>query len=486
MQKKFITNLALLLFLNLLVKPFWILGIDRGVQNVTGPAEYGFYFALFNFSFLFNILLDLGITSFNNRNIAQNQHLLNKHFSGILGLRLVLAVFYLLVTLCVGLVVGYDTRQLSMLLLLGLNQFLLSGVLYLRSNISGLLMFRTDSFLSVFDRVLMILFCSFLLWGDVIPGPFRIEWFVYAQTAAYILTAVVAFAVVVRKSGFRKIFWNRAFSAMIIRKSFPFAVLILLMTFYNRVDSVMIERLLEGAEGDMQAGIYASAYRLLDAANMIAYLFAVLLLPLFSRMIKNGENTANLVKLSFSLLFTITVPLSAASFFYAYELMDLLYLEHVAESAAVFRVLMPGLIAISTTYIFGTLLTANNNLRALNIVAAGGMILNIVLNTILIPVFKAEGSAYSSLVTQFITALLQFIIAIRIFRFQFSIRFMLALVVFFLGTIVLHFIISGLIASWMAGLTLSVICSVGLASVLRLLPVRKLAAIIRERPGLTT
>ena len=88
MQKKFLTNLSLLLFLNLLIKPFWVFGIDRTVQNLVGVESFGFYYIVFNFSFLFNILLDLGITNFNNRNIAQNHHLLSKHFSGILLMKL--------------------------------------------------------------------------------------------------------------------------------------------------------------------------------------------------------------------------------------------------------------------------------------------------------------------------------------------------------------------------------------------------------------
>ena len=32
-QKDFVFNLCLLIFLNLLVKPFWMLGVDVGVQN---------------------------------------------------------------------------------------------------------------------------------------------------------------------------------------------------------------------------------------------------------------------------------------------------------------------------------------------------------------------------------------------------------------------------------------------------------------------
>ena len=46
MQNRFIKNIIFLLFLNLLVKPFWILGIDVAVQNRVGASAYGLYFAL--------------------------------------------------------------------------------------------------------------------------------------------------------------------------------------------------------------------------------------------------------------------------------------------------------------------------------------------------------------------------------------------------------------------------------------------------------
>ena len=70
MRKNFITNIGFLLLLNLLVKPFWILGIDRSVQNAIGAEAYGTYFALFNFAFLFQVVLDFGINNYNNRQIA--------------------------------------------------------------------------------------------------------------------------------------------------------------------------------------------------------------------------------------------------------------------------------------------------------------------------------------------------------------------------------------------------------------------------------
>lgn len=443
MNKKFITNLIILLFLNLLIKPFWILGIDRGVQNAVGSQVYGLYFAIFNFTFLFNILLDMGITNFNNRNIAQNHHLLNKYFSSIVILKFLLAIVYSVITLSAGLIIGYDSTQMSMLLILCFNQFLMSFILYLRSNISGLHFFKTDSVISVLDRFLMIIICGVLLWTNITGQPFRIEWFIYAQTFSYIITALIAFAIVVRKAKFKKLKWNYPFFILIIRQSFPFAILVLLMAFYNRIDSVMIERILPDKQGEQQAGLYASAYRLLDAVNMLAYLFSVILLPMFSRMIKFKDEVNKLARLSFTLLFLLSVTVAVGSFFYRTEIMVWLYPQHINETLAIyssriqetswiFGILMFGFIPISTTYIFGTLLTANGNLKYLNLMAAFGMVLNLSLNFLLIPYLKAIGSAYASLTTQVITALVQVMLVVLIFKFKFNIQYLLKLLIFVL------------------------------------------------------
>ena len=97
MQRKLLSGLFWVLLANLLVKPFWILGIEVGVQNAVGNEAYGFYYAIFSFSYIFNILLDLGLTNFNTRNIAQHPQLIGKHLSGILGIKLLLLGLYVVV-----------------------------------------------------------------------------------------------------------------------------------------------------------------------------------------------------------------------------------------------------------------------------------------------------------------------------------------------------------------------------------------------------
>lgn len=447
MQKKFFRNLLLLLVLNLMVKPLWIFGIDRQVQNLVGPEEYGFYFTIFNFSFLFYIFLDLGITNFNNRNIAQNNQLLSKHLAGIGTMKMLLGLLYGLIIFLVAWLNGYEGRAFYLLAWVGFNQFLLSFILYLRSNLNGLLLFKTDSFISVLDRLLMIFLLGYLLWTGWYDATFTIEWFVYGQTIAYAVTMLIALIAVLRKAGKLKFNWNLPFFILIIKKSLPFASLVLLMSFYNRVDPVIIQRLLPGALGYEQAGVYSQAYRLLDAGQNFAYLFAVLLLPLFSKMIVSGERVDQLVKLSFSILISGVLILAVSTSAYSRQIMDFLYYQMIGEdilqydlridqSATILSMLMFSFLAISSNYIFGTLLTANNSMKWLNLIALGGVLINLILNFTLIPVFMAVGSAYAGLAAQVFTAIAQFALAYRIFNFRvnfgLTIRF-IVLILFLFG-----------------------------------------------------
>ena len=457
MQKKFLANLALILFLNLLIKPVYILGIDTAVQNAVGAASYGIYYAVFNLSFILTIILDFGITNFNNKNIAQNNHLLTKHFSSLVGLKIALAIVYIVVLVIVGLVIGYDTRLMKLLLIQGFNMFLIFFILYLRSNLAGLHLFKTDSVVSVIDRVLLIGLCIFMLKIGIFKGENGIMYFVYAQTFCYFVTAVTAFLIILKKTHTFKLTFNWTFSVMILKKSLPFATLILLMSF-SRIDTVMIERMLPTGVGDVQSGIYAQAFRLLDATSMIAFLVAGMLLPIFSRMLKFKEPVEPLIKLISRLLLMPAIIIGVGCVFYSEELMGMLYHEHVEASAQLFSLLMLSFIGISINYIFGTLLTANGSMKQLNIMYGLSMIFYILSNYFLIRRYGALGAAITSMATQFLTAFLQLLIAQGIFKFKVNYRLISTFIMFAIGVVAINYGSKTLHFFWMVNFAVMVIC----------------------------
>lgn len=448
MQRNFISNLAFLIFLNLIVKPFWIFGIDRSVQNAVGADEYGVYFAIFNYTFLFHILLDMGINNFNNRAIAREQGLVNSYLLNMLFIKCLLAVVY--VVLCFA---GMSTLKLApdkmpLLWCMVFNQILVSFVLYFRSNLQGLHLFRRDSLMSILDRGLMILICALLLWSSFFPHPFKIEWFVYAQTVAYLATAWVSFFLVFRQTSRLKFQLNRQLIVQIFKESYPFALLGLLMSIYNRVDAVMLKNLLSDEIGRTEAGIYAAAYRLLDAANMIAVLFATLLLPMFSRMLKKEEKVAALVSFSARLLFTFSVMGAVLCYGFQNEWMNWLYTDATPYYATIFGYLMMSFIAISSVYVYGTLLTANGSLWQLNGIAIGGVVLNIALNYYLIPEYKALGATQATVITQGLVAFIHIVVAVRVLKLPVSVRGILKLLLYFSSCIAIAYGVMQLNWDW--------------------------------------
>ncbi len=489
MKRKFFTNLILLLFLNLLIKPFWFFGIEVGVQKIVGESAYGFYFVILNLTMVMNILLDLGITNYNNKNIAQHHFLLPKHLGNIISIRFILAILYSIVVFSIALLLGYNSTKLFLLSILVLNQFLASFILYLRSNLSGLHLFRTDSLISVLDKLLMISILSILLWGNVTTEKFKIEWFVYSQTFAFLVTFLVTLIAVLNKSGKINIHFDYKFFIAFFKQSYPYALLIFLMAFYNRFDSIMIDALLpkevsstipEVATGHYQIGVYAQAYRILDVASQFGYLFAALLLPIFSRMIKKKENIGQILQLSYSLIIVPAIIIAITASVFASEFMNLLYINGTEYSTSIFSIIILGFISISTTYIFGTLLTANGSLKQLNIMALIGIATNLSINLLLIPILKAEGAAYSSLITQTITALAQVIIAWKIFNLKFNYFYILKIIILAFTTLFFaKYFQAQFVNPWMA-LASSIGISLLFSFLVKLLNIKDLFLIIKD------
>lgn len=468
MKRLFLSNILLLVLLNLVVKPFYLLGIDRGVQNEVGPVEYGLYFSIFNFTYLFQMVSDFGLINFNNTQIAKHMHLLSKYFPRILATKGLLSLFYLLVVMGAAVLFDYPAALLLFIIWVGINQIMHSGILFLRSNFNGLGYYRTDSLLSVADKFLMIILCGYLLWYSTVD--FSIEWFVLSHSFSLFISFVIGFLFLLPHLHFRKVRVRLSFMLMILRKSLPYALVLLLMTLYTRIDAVMIERLLPN--GRFEAGVYAAGFRLLDAANLLGILFAGLLLGMFSKMIRAGEPVNDLVKLSFSILWSISVLVSVVSFFYSDQIMRLLYENADSYWGEVFSILMLNYIAFSTAYIYGTLLTANGNLREMNILFAGGVVINITLNYLLILRYGALGAAWATVLTQFTITLGLLLIARSRTSLQLEFSLIGRSVLYVLVLVAAVFVLRHLWIDWLLQCFLITFVGIVTAWVLGLVPLR--------------
>ncbi|MBK7442162.1 MAG: oligosaccharide flippase family protein [Bacteroidetes bacterium] len=459
MRKNFITNIGFLLLLNLLVKPFWILGIDRSVQNVIGPDAYGTYFALFNFAYLFQVILDFGINNYNNRIIAGQPEKLGGVLVSTLALKLVLSVVYTILVFITAFGIHFSGEQLELLWLLILMQILMSFYAFLRSNVNALHLFKTDAVLSVLDKLLTSLICGIILWTTLLPFSISAEVFVYAQIIGYALSLFVAIAILGAQKMQIRFKIDKTLMYTVFRQSYPYALLGFLMTAYYRTDGVLLERLL-GDEGAFEAGIYASAFRLLDALSIIGFLFAGLLMPMFSRLFANKEPIQPLLELGYKLMLVISVCVGVTTIFYRNEIMQLLYATGGAYSADILGWLMVSFIGISLTYIYGSLLTAGGRIRLLNKISLAGFLLNLILNLILIPEYKALGSAVATVFSQLLVLIAHVYLAGKQFSLPGTLKQGFQAVLFIIVVTGVNLLLSLLPVNWIIRYVLSGLISI--------------------------
>lgn len=98
MKREFIINIILLLFINFLIKPIYIFGIDTHIQNLVGIEAYGFYFYYFNFVFLFQFINDPGIQNWNAQFVPKNRLIIGTHVGSVLQVKGILAILFMIIT----------------------------------------------------------------------------------------------------------------------------------------------------------------------------------------------------------------------------------------------------------------------------------------------------------------------------------------------------------------------------------------------------
>lgn len=406
MKKEFVLNLVFLILINLMIKPLYIFGIDVGVQNAAGPEAYGLYFYLLGFVYLFQVINDLGIQNFNNRFISLNEHLLTKYFPHIFSLKLVLGVSFLVIVSAFGLALGLMQLYPLLFGIIALNLILDSLNGYLRSNIAGMAWYRTDSLLSVADKIVMILLVGFLLLNHSEGSEFPIIWFALSQTASFLTVSLICLFLLRNRYSGMTAWPKKKYFLLIFRKSWPFALILLSTFIYNRLDGVMIGYLLE--DGEREAGYYAAGFRLYDAASMFTFLFVGLLYPMFSKMLSRGEDPAPLYILGLKLMWVTVLAVLLVLLTFSDEIMHGLYTDPGPDAGSVLFLLALAFAAKSIFHISGSFMLSYGDLKRINIIFAAGMLLNFLLNWWLIPKYGILGACLATLSTQALVAIALF------------------------------------------------------------------------------
>jgi O-antigen/teichoic acid export membrane protein len=407
---RFFKGLSWLIILNMLVKPVWLFFIDRQVQNIVGYEEYGKYFAILSLSYVLFFLSDVGISNMLNQRMANH---LPVNIYQLLRLKVFLLLAYFIVFCFIGWVTHISNW--TILFLVVAIQCLTSLLIFFRNVVTANQYFAVDAWLSVIDKTLMILFCGSIIYTSFF-SKISLLVFLRIQIACTAIAVIISFWFIVSKkliviTGKEKI-------ENIARQVLPFTLIVLLMSIHYRLDGFLLERI--HSNGAMEAGIYASAYRLLDASNMVGYLASSFLVAFVARNLNDKEVLEDAILNTRHIL--MFCSLGAASFviMFAPWLQQLLYHSGSNYNALVMQLCIASYPAYCLVHVYGSVLTGAAKFNQFIVVLVLSVVLNIILNIALIPSMGAMGCCIAALSSQYFCGIATLMISTKTLAISFN------------------------------------------------------------------
>jgi O-antigen/teichoic acid export membrane protein len=393
----FYSSLGLLVLLNVIIKPLWIFAIDRQVQNEVGIEVYGTYFSLFNLSFVLIFLSDWGFTNYFNRQLAAREKDGFNQPGNFLLLKLLFSLLYAIVVFATAFFSGI--KEWDILAYVVLIQILSYLFIFFRSIITAHQWFSTDAWLSISDKGFMIVLCGAFLYYPALKDFMSIDTFLLLQVICLTIAVMIAVFFLLKQGVSFRVSKDWLPGRKIFMQALPFGIATLFMAAHYRIDAFLLERI--HPNGAYEAGIYAAAYRLLDAANMGGYLISSFMLPYIARRWSDRTEIGTVVLQCRHFLMMAAAGVIATVILLAPWIQRVLYHHDDAYATEILQWCLPALAGYSLVQIYGTVMTATGRILDFCYINVIAVVINVALNLVLIPTMGAKGCCIAALCSQF-------------------------------------------------------------------------------------
>jgi len=377
--------------LNLLVKPGWVV-VENLVQDRLGHQAFGTFTALFTLASVMAAVSDLGTTQLTTKRVAANPAFLTEYFPTLVPLKGGLSVLFLGVVVAMGWMLGYRGHTLTLLTLIEIGMLLAQYTLFLRGVLQAHQRFNTDALLSVLEK--------FLLLGLVlglIPIGITLNNYVAARSVAIGFTFVVLYGLMKRLYGQVKLKLRWEHARTVLQASLPLALITLVYGLNERIDMLMLERMVSARE----ASYYAAAYRWGDTVMMYLWTILPLFFAKFAYVFDKPDEQRDVLWFGQRV---VTVPMLLVCAFVLFR-GEVLFWQFTHSTAPeitrmvlCLKILFASVLIHAFFAIYRTLLTSTNHERAVSWLVVASTVLNVVLNVLLLPTLGAVAGAINTLV----------------------------------------------------------------------------------------
>jgi O-antigen/teichoic acid export membrane protein len=375
-----------------------------------GIGQVQFYNSIINYIVLFS---SLGIPLYGIREIARvrdNQEALNRTVFEILSLNLILNIVGYLVVFILCSTVSRIYENIPLFLILSLSIILNTiGCSWFYSGIED---YKYIAIRGICIKIISILFLFFFVksQNDLLEYGF---YTVFGSVGNNILN----FIKIRKYLNFGYFKFSNLNIKRHIKPAFSIFIFNIITSIYLNLDKVMLGFI----KGDVSVGYYTAATNLSQVLLYSVTSLGAVLLPRASNLINNNK-FAEFEELSlkaYHFVLFLSIPIVSGCILLAKPLIHLFCGPDFEPSILTLKLISPIIIFIGMSNLIGMLiLYPLGKIKIVTISTCVGAIMNIILNSILIPFYSQYGAAFSTVLSEFSVTLTQIIIGISFVPFK--------------------------------------------------------------------
>jgi O-antigen/teichoic acid export membrane protein len=397
--KKYSLNTFWLL-LEKVLRLFSGLFIGTWVANYLGVELFGTYNYSLSFTILFTSFASLGLDNILIRELV-NQQNKEELIGSALGLRFIGFICMLLILfLTIFYLFPQEEVVNSIIIVLALASFFeITNIidLFFQSQVMGKL--------SVYAKILPLIISAFLkLFLVKITASVEVfAWVVFIENL-FISIGLIYIFIKNKKNilSLKKIKFSKKVSIKLLKDSWFLILTTLSVVLYMKIDQVMLKAIF----GNQEVGEYVAATRLSELWYFIPVIICTSLFPAILNAKNNKKKYLNRIQKLFNLMVFISLTVSLFTTFFADFIIKTIYNEQYFRSVNVLIIHIWGSVFVFLGVASSRWFISENLQKLLLYRSLFGLLINVALNYLLIPIYSIEGAAIATLISQFSSSFL--------------------------------------------------------------------------------
>jgi O-antigen/teichoic acid export membrane protein len=388
--KKYFANTSWL-FLERILRILISFVVTIFVVRYLGPKDFGLYSYVISFAWLFASFSSLGLESISTREVVKYPDRKDEINGTVFFLRLAGGIVAFVLTGVTLAIIGEETYT-SVLILIFSASFIFQAFTAIEYYFRGLVKAKYNAY-ALFVSV--IISSSLKVIFILLKAP--LIYFVMAASFEFVVLAI-GLVIVYRYNKLSIFSWkySKQLATSLLKDSWPLALSGVVVMIYMRIDQVMIKNMMD----EEAVGYYAAAVRLCEAWYFIPVTLCNAIFP----AIVNAKNVGldfynNRMQKLYDLLTWLAIGIAIPVTIFSSLIIQILFGNEFASAAPVLTIYIWAGVSVflgvaSSQYLI------NENLTMLSFFRTTvGMVLNVVLNFILIPLYGIIGSAIATLIS---------------------------------------------------------------------------------------